>query len=63
MRILQKTGKKDIDQEFLKEICVKYNIDYWNNLLKNIIKDCGIDRNGSVGEEDLLTIFKRTNLF
>ena len=48
---------------YLSDTDNKYNIENSDNSLENIIRDCDVDKNGSVGEEDLLTIFRRTNLF
>lgn len=53
---------KKIDHNFLQEICEKFNIEYTKENLTNIINQCDIDKDGFVNEDDLLHVFKKTNL-
>ncbi len=61
--LIKDKNDKKIDEEYLKEICEKFNIEHTAESLHDLIKSSDLDKDGAVGEEDLLTIFKRTNLF
>ena len=57
-----KKSNNSIDINLLKEICIKFHIEYNQENLDKIIKNCDLDKDGVIGEEDFLNILKKTNL-
>jgi len=45
------------------EICDKFNIEYTPENIEILVRHSDLDKDGSVGEDDMLNIFKKTNLF
>ena len=61
--LVRKRPNRKIDEIYLKEICEKFDIEYTQENLEILLQHSDLDKDGSVGEDDIFTIFKRTNLF